>query len=274
MPSFMERITPKPLETLFRKVGAEATYRKLIRPYLAKTQTKLIMTGILAVDGGILGSGVYQSYLWKDIVNSLTMKELPAFTQNMEYFVCYAAFTAAACAMSSLLRQKFQFGWANYARTKASEVWLSGQNRAQLVTINASMDPAQRITSDIGVLTDQSTALSFRAISNVVTMGTFSAVLWGLSPPFFGAMVAFTAVGNGVLYYGGRKFKQIDDAHALAEGEYRKAVIGTQAHFQNIALWGGEEAVQKALKEKQKTLQEAELKRNKVYVRLSFISNL
>src|SRR5260370_35076180 len=93
--------------------------------------------------------------------------------------------------------------WRRWLTERYLRAWLTDRAyyRMQLVAGEAD-NPDQRIAEDVQLLISHTLALFIGGLRAVVTLGTFVAILWGLSGRLAGAIGALTPVPPGSLVWG------------------------------------------------------------------------
>ena len=256
MDSKSNHIVGKPIHYLFRYAEAETVYHKLVAPYFSQAKAKLAVGGIAALNSLTIGGGVYFTYLWRDIMNHLGAGNAPAFFSDMNTFVMYAVGMVGVGVSRYVITQRLTLDWKNWAKNQAFEEWSSPHHRARLVSMDAKLEPEQRITGDINTLVQTSESLSVGFVTNAVNLGTFSTILFSISPKLFaGTMAAGVAVTWGLNRFN-QSMVTLNNQATAAENAHRNAVTTARTHRKEIALWGGEEAVQKTVKARLDTMGE------------------
>ena len=121
-------------------------------------------------------------------------------------------------------------------------------NGAALGTDN----PDQRIADDLRDFTEMTLSLSLGLLSNVVSLGSFVIILWGLSGPLdvFGVSIpgymvwvalAYAIVGTWLTHLVGNPLAFLRFKQQRVEADFRYALVRVRENMESIALYRGEQ---------------------------------
>ena len=211
---------------------------------------------LLAVIVGMSLGIVYLNVLfneWNNLFyNSLQEKNIDEFFRLFGRFAILAAFFIIVAVYQIYLRQMLQIRWRRWLTERYEKRWLEAHAYYRLRFENGVTDnPDQRISEDIGGFVEQTLNLTLGFLESVVTLVSFSIILWNLSGDIhvLGIQVPGSMLWAAVLYAGlgswlthliGRPLIRLNFLQQRFEADYRFSLVRVRENAEAIALYGGE----------------------------------
>ncbi|MBX6320517.1 MAG: ABC transporter ATP-binding protein/permease [Rhodospirillaceae bacterium] len=231
----------------------------LTRPYWF-SEERWAARGLLAVIVALNLGLVYITVLinaWNNLFfNALQNRDYGAFLHQILRWCLLAAVFIAIAVYSIYLRQMLQIRWRRWLTERFLGDWMTRQAYYRMQLTGAPTDnPDQRIAEDLNRFVDQTLVLSLDLLSNLVTLGSFLAILWNLSGPLAltlggwhlvipGYMVwvalVYSVVGTWLTHRIGRPLIGINFAQQRREADFRFALVRLRENAEGVALYGGE----------------------------------
>ncbi|MFO1156072.1 MAG: ABC transporter ATP-binding protein/permease [Rhodospirillales bacterium] len=187
--------------------------------------------------------------------NALQDKNLEAFWAELRYFVVLAAMFIVIAVYRLWLRQMLQIRWRRWLTQIYYNEWLRNRTyyRMELASHGAD-NPEQRIQEDCDNFTAQTLAIGLGLISEVLTLITFTVLLWNLSGsitlPVFGGIeipgymmwvaILYSAAGSWLTYKIGRPLVGVNFELQRANADFRYRMVRVRENAESIALYNGE----------------------------------
>ena len=162
--------------------------------------------------------------------------------------------TLSVCAL--YLQQMLQMRWRRWLTRRYLGAWLANRAYYQLQLKNGVDNPDQRIAEDINQFTNYVLTLSLGLLTSLVTLGSFLAVLWGLSGPgdislgewgvvhipgyLVWAALLCAGVGTWLTVRVGRPLVQLNFAGQRFEGDFRFSLARLRENAESVASYRGE----------------------------------
>jgi vitamin B12/bleomycin/antimicrobial peptide transport system ATP-binding/permease protein len=238
--------------------GFLAKLWKLTAPYFW-SEERWSARGLLAI---IIGSGVFLVYLMKLLnewnarfFNALEDKNFEAFWAELRYFVIVALIYIVVAVYRLWFRQMLQIRWRRWLTEVYYRDWLAERTYYRMELAGAAADnPEQRIEEDCNKFTDQTLVILLDLLSQILTLVTFTSVLWGLSGsvtlPIFGGLtipgymmwvaVAYAAIGSWLTYKIGRPLVRVNFDLQRYNADFRYRMVRVRENAESIALYRGE----------------------------------
>ncbi len=186
--------------------------------------------------------------------DSLQNKDLPAFWQQLFAFSVIAAAFMLIAVYQLYLNQWLQIRWRRWMTHRYLDHWLGdGVHYRMRLKRDPADNPDQRIADDITMFVDQSLSLGVGLLSSIITLASFSVILWGISnqipSPFIalpGFLVwiaaAFSLVATVGAHLIGRQLIRLNFNQQRLGAEFRFGLARLRENSEQVALLRGERA--------------------------------
>ena len=249
---------------------------RLARPFFVNSDQRWKARGLLAViillNIGTVQIDVLFSYWQRAFYNTLQTKDFDGFLDLMltfkqteqglmPGFVTIAAVSIAAAVANRYISQALQIRWRQWMTTTLLTDWLA-ERAYYRISLTATGDgndnPDQRITEDVKEFVELSLTTSIDFISNVVSLGSFTYILWTLSGmiavfgveiPAYLVWVAliYAAFGTALTHLIGRPLIRLRFRQQKVEADFRFSLARLRENMEAVALSGGEAQEQRSL---------------------------
>ncbi|WP_191486166.1 ABC transporter ATP-binding protein/permease [Pseudomonas sp. FEN] len=232
----------------FRRVWQMTT------PYWRSEEKGKAWVLLLAVIGLSLFSvaiSVWINSWYRDFYNALEKKDVAAFTQLILYFCGIAAVAILGAVYRLYLTQMLTIRWRNWLTEQHFKRWLGHKNYYQLEQGGYTDNPDQRISEDLNTFTSNTLSLGLGLIRTVVSLVSFSIILWGVSgsievfgltiPGYmFWCALVYAAVGSWLTHLIGRRLIGLNNQQQRFEADLRFSMVRVRENAESIALFNGE----------------------------------
>ena len=234
----------------------EIGFDRIILGVRIRIRERWIARGLLAVIIGMAVGMVYLSKLFNDwygrFYDALQNKDAPAFWAEMRTWVVLVAIYLVVAVYRLWLRQMLTIRWRRWLTSAYVNDWLRHRTyyRMELMP-HGSDNPEQRIEQDIQQVANNTLVIGLGLLSEVMTLVTFSFILWGLSGsldvgPFsipgymLWAAVVYAVVGSWLTYKIGRPLIGVNFELQRANADFRYRMVRVRENAESIALYRGE----------------------------------
>ena len=238
--------------------GFVAKLWKLTAPYFW-SEERWSARALLVI---VIGSGVLLVYLsmllneWNArFFNALEDKNVDAFWAELRYFVVIALAFIVVAVYRLWFRQMLQIRWRRWLTAVYYRDWLAERTYYRMELTGAAADnPEQRIEEDCNAFTGQTLEILLDLLSQVLTLVTFTSILWGLSGsitlPVLGGItipgymmwvaVVYAAIGSWLTYRIGRPLIRVNFDLQRYNADFRYRMVRVRENAESIALYRGE----------------------------------
>jgi putative ATP-binding cassette transporter len=231
----------------------------LILPYW-KSKEKwgawLLLVTIIGLELGQVYIQVLFNNWNNDFYNALQNLDKAAFTKNIIRFSYLAVIFIVMAVYSLYLNQMLVIRWRRWLTDTYINRWLSKQNyyRMQLTTQDTD-NPDQRISEDIAQFISLTLGLSLGLLSAIVTLISFTAILWTLSGPLdfqlgktaihipgymVWAALLYAMLGTWFTHLIGKPLVLLNFNQQRFEADFRFSMARFRENSENIAFYQGE----------------------------------
>src|SRR5690349_6746831 len=227
----------------------------LVKPYWTSEQRR---KG-LALLGAVIGLSLALVYLevqfnlWnKNFYNTFENKDQAEFFRQLWRFTYLALLYIVAGVYRLYLQQMLLIEWRAWLNEHFLSAWLADRAYYRLQLIDRGVDnPDQRIADDLRVFVDMTLGLGTGLLSAVVTLASFTVILWALSGPFtvgqysipgymFWVAVVYSVIGTWLTNVIGRRLIRLNFDQQRFEADYRYSLVRLRENSEGVALYRGE----------------------------------
>ena len=254
---------------------------RLARPYFADSEerwsARLLLAAIVVLNLALVGMTVILNFWNRAFYNTLQEKDLKGFTDLLLFyrwdekdgflpgFAVIATVYIGVAVYRTYLNQWLRIKWRRWMTERLLGRWLADRAYYRIgleaagghATIGTD-NPDQRIAEDVSNFVADSLALSIDLLSNIVTLFSFLAILWGLSGPLTvgdvtvpGYLVwvalVYSVLGSWIAHRVGAPLAALNFRQQRVEADFRFALVRLRENVEGVALYGGERAEHRGL---------------------------
>ena len=231
----------------------------LARPYWSSEErwrARALLGAIVALTLGIVYMSVLLNEFSRDFYNAIQEKNFDDFHALLLYFCFLAAGLITLSVYKLYLTQMLEMRWRAWLTATYLNEWLDRQVYYRLeLAARGTDNPDQRIAEDARVFTSATLGLSLGLLSSVVTLGSFVAILWGVSGaldftvagipvsvPGYMVWVAilYAVAGSVITHYVGRPLIGLNFQQERYEADFRFNLVRLRENAEGVALYRGE----------------------------------
>ena len=232
-------------------------FARLAFPYFAPSGPEgwrplLTALGVLALAIASVRLAVLNSYINSGLFTALQELDAAAFTRYIGIFAVLSVGFLTQALLAFYLQQRQVIRWRVWLNDRIVNDWLSGTAYHRGRFTSAPVDnPDQRIQEDVQSFTQQSTTLAVGAVSSLVSLVSFTLILWQLSGPLnlLGteipkAMVViaylYVVVATVIAFRIGRPLIGLNFLNERFNASFRYALVRLRENSEGIAFHRGE----------------------------------
>ncbi len=251
------------MRALFKLLG---DIRRLALPYF-RSDEKWVALGLLGAVVALELAWVYATVLlneWNSaFYNAIQEKDYPEFQHQLLIFCGIAVCAIVVAVYQIYLKQWLEIRWRRWLTRRYLSQWLSDDTYYRLrVQGDAADNPDQRIADDIRLFVGQTISNGIGLFGTVVSLVSFSVILWNLSGAFdftllgtdfavpgylFWAALIYAGVGTWLAHLIGRVLVKINFNQQRYQADFRVDLVRVRENSEQIAMLRGEGAEQRRL---------------------------
>ena len=227
---------------------------QMVTPYWRseeKGKAWLLLIAVIGLSLFSVAISVWINHWYKDFYNALEKKDTAAFWQLIGYFGAIAAVAILGAVYRLYLTQMLTIRWRAWLTEKHFARWLADKNYYQLEQGGYTDNPDQRISEDLNSFTSNTLGLGLGLLRNVVSLVSFSIILWGVSgsievfgitiPGYmFWCALVYAGVGSWLTHLIGRRLIGLSNQQQRFEADLRFSMVRVRENAESIALYNGE----------------------------------
>ncbi|MFZ5957582.1 ABC transporter ATP-binding protein/permease [Pseudomonas knackmussii] len=260
---------------------------KLTAPYWRseeKGAAWLLLIVVIALSLVGVAVSVWLNSWYRDFYNALQNKDLDSFIRLVLYFCGIAAAAILIAVYRLYLTQMLTIKWRRWLTEKHFSTWLGDKNYYRLEQRGFTDNPDQRLSEDLNNFTDTTLTLGLGLIRNLVSLVSFSVILWGVSgsielfgisiPGYmFWAALLYALVGSWLTHLIARRLIQLNNQQQRYEADLRFGLVRIRENAESIALYNGEQSENERLMTRFRNVWGNFWELMKVQKRLTFFSS-
>jgi putative ATP-binding cassette transporter len=232
-----------------------STLWTLTRPYWVSEKRAIGLTLLAAVVGlALMGVWVeVQFNTWtREMYNTFENKDGAEFWRQLGKFGLLALLYIINAVYRLYFQQMLLIEWRTWLTDKYLADWLRDRTYYRLQLVDRGTDnPDQRIAEDLKQFVDETLALSLGLLSAVVTLITFTAILWVLSgaieiagieiPGYmFWVALIYAIVASWLTHMIGNPLVALNFNQQRYEADFRFSLVRLRENSEGVALYRGE----------------------------------
>ncbi len=237
----------------------------LSKPYWS-SEERWIARGLLAA---VIGLALFMVFLdvqinswYNNFYNALQKKEVADFWVLIIWFSFLAAIYIVVAGYNRYLNLALQLRWRRWLTDKYLDGWLKDRIHYRLELKSYGTDNVdQRIQEDLKDFASLTLSLGLDLLSSVVTLVTFSHILWKLSGPItlpVGAGITiqgymmwvaliYAVIGSWLTHKVGAALTNLNFNQQRFEANFRFNLVRVRENAESIASYGGEQDEKQSL---------------------------
>jgi putative ATP-binding cassette transporter len=227
----------------------------LAKPYWVSEQRNkglLLAAAVIGLSLGLVWIEVQFNTWNKNFFNALEQKDQPEFVRQLWVFTGIALLAIVAGVYRLYLQQMLLIEWRAWLNEHFLARWLADRAYYRLQLVDRGVDnPDQRIADDLRIFVDMTLDLSIGLLSAVVTLASFTVILWTLSGDFtvggvaipgfmFWVALVYAGIGSWLSHVIGRPLIGLDFNQQRFEADYRYSLVRLRENSEGVALYRGE----------------------------------
>ncbi|NMM82988.1 ABC transporter ATP-binding protein [Rhodococcus sp. SRB_17] len=237
-------------------------FRRMAWPYFNPRRTPvpmLILAVLLLLTVFGVRVTVLFSYWFKDFYDTIQNLDEDGFWHYLGVFAILAVIHVVTSLVTYLVGQTLEIKWRIWLNDQLTDDWLDGRAYYRGNFLADPIDnPDQRIQTDITTFVASSDTLSMGAVTAMVSIVSFTRILWDLSGPLtiFGTEIPramiflvyiYVLVSTALAFWIGRPLIMLNFMNEKLGATFRYALVRLREYGESIAFYRGENVERRTL---------------------------
>lgn len=243
-----EPIPGPPVATPQLSFSQLVPFLKIAKPFFQEDKVaRDSLIGVVALT--LLNSGVSVafSYISRDFYSALNARDEAVFYEKIELFFVALVIAVPISVYYRFLREKLSLYWREALTRRVLDLYYADRTFYIIETLRDVDNPDQRITEDIRQFTRASLDFFITLFTSAIDLVSFSAILFGIYPGLFAAIIAYAGVGSLVTTNLGKSLVALNYNRLIREADFRFGLIRTRENAEAIAFYDSSASGEKDL---------------------------
>ncbi|NDC36934.1 MAG: ABC transporter ATP-binding protein/permease [Proteobacteria bacterium] len=215
----------------------------LARPFFVgekRTQALGMLALLLALSLSIKGMDVLMSYVGRDFMTALSLRQRDEFIQNLYRYLGAFALATPLVVFYRYTEERLALMWRRWLSQRLIDRYFSQRAYYKLSWYPGIDNPDQRIEEDVRTFTATSLSLFLIILQAIIALFLFMGVLSSISIYLTIGAVLYAALGSVCTFVLGRPLISLNYAQLKKEADYRYKLINVRDHAESVAFYRGE----------------------------------
>ena len=204
-------------------------------------RARFLLVSLIVLFGSISALNVVNSFVGRHFMTAIAERQTAEFVrQAILYTGAFAASTIAS-VIARFAEERLALLWREYLTRRAIGVYMADGTFYRLGILGKVSYPDQRIAEDIKAFTTTTLSFLLMLLSSVLTVFTFSSVLWLISPLLFFTAVIYAAFGSFMTIVLGRPLIKLNYNQLDSEAAFRSGLIQVRENAESIMIEGSQQ---------------------------------
>ena len=237
-------------------------FRRMAWPYFNPRRSPvplLILAVLLLLTVWAVRVTVLFSYWYKDFYDTIQNLDEAGFWHYLGVFAILAVIHVVSSLLTYFVGQALVINWRIWLNNNLTDDWLDGLAYYRGEFLHDPIDnPDQRIQADITAFVTSANTLSMGAVTAMVSIVSFTAILWNLSGPLtiFGTEIPramiflvyiYVLVTTALAFWIGRPLIMLNFLNEKFGATFRYALVRLREYGESIAFYRGEDVERRTL---------------------------
>jgi putative ATP-binding cassette transporter len=199
-------------------------------------QARGLFALILAFALTINGLNVVNSYVGRDFMTAIAQRDQTGFVREAALYVGVFAASTVVAVLYRFTEERLGLFWRVWFTRRIIRRYLADRTYLRLKDSAAIANPDQRIADDVRTFTTTTLSFALMFLNGVLTVVSFSGVLWTISPLLFGVAIGYATIGTLGAIYLGRPLVGLNYRQSDQEANFRSDLIHLRENAESVAL--------------------------------------
>ncbi len=186
------------------------------------------------------GVNVLMSYIGRDFMTSLSLREKDEFLKQLYYYLLAFGLATPVVVFYRYTEERLGLMWRRWLSHKFIREYFLKRAYYKIHFYEGIDNPDQRLAEDIRSFCVQSLSFLLIIFNSAIALFAFMGILWSISYTLVVAVVLYALGGSLVTYFLGKPLIGLNFAQLKKEADYRYKLINVRENAESIAFYRGE----------------------------------
>jgi len=196
------------------------------------------------------GLNVLLSFLNRDMINALQVKEVPAFWTAITILGSVFILGIPIVVCYRWVRDQLGNAWREWFTNDIMRQYFANRKFYKISQMGTVENPDQRVSEDVKLFTQGALTFMLIVLDSILTVLSFATVLWSISHMLSMTVVAYAVVGTVVTVLFGKRLIGINYKQEEFEANFRYQAVHVRNNAEAIAFYKGEAMEKKSISER------------------------
>jgi len=204
----------------------------------------ILTTLLLSVNG----LNVLLTYLNRNMFNALQVKNGPLIWQSLWILCSVFILGIPIVIYYRYVRDRLGIAWRDWFTRDILDRYLANRKYYAISQNQAVENPDQRVSEDVKLFTQGALSFLLIVLDSVITVLSFTTVLWSISHSLSYAVVGYATFGTVITIFFGKRLIGLNYKQEAFEANFRYQAVSVRENAEAIAFYEGEAMEAKSLK--------------------------
>ncbi|WHO73756.1 ABC transporter ATP-binding protein/permease [Rhizobium sp. BT03] len=196
---------------------------------------------LIALFGGISALNVVSSFVGRHFMTAIADRQTAEFVHQAIFYASVFVASTIASVTARFVEERLALLWRQFLTRRAIGLYMADGTFYRLGIQGKISHPDQRIAEDVKAFTTTTLSFLLMLLSSMLTVFTFSSVLWLISPLLFFTAVIYAALGSFMTILLGRPLIKLNYNQLDSEAGFRSGLIRVRENAESIMAEGSEQ---------------------------------
>lgn len=196
---------------------------------------------LLGLSISIKGFDVVMSYIGRDFMTALNLREEDKFMKNLYFYLLAFGVAVPLAVFYRYTEERLALMWRRWFTHHTLDAYFTNQAYYRLGWYKKIDNPDQRIEEDIRSFTATSLSLFLIFLQSGIALFAFVGVLSSISWMLTVTAIGYALIGSVCTYFLGRPLINLNFEQLRREADYRYKLIKVRDNSESIAFYRGEQ---------------------------------
>jgi putative ATP-binding cassette transporter len=182
------------------------------------------------------GLNVVNSYVGRDFMTAISKRDHAGFIREAVLYIGVFAASTAVAVLYRFTEERLGLFWRVWLTRRIIRRYFADRTYLHLKESDGVENPDQRIAEDVRAFTATTLSFTLMFMNGMLTILSFSGVLWTISPFLFGVAIGYAVLGTLTAIYLGRPLIGLNYRQSDREASFRSDLIHVRENAESVAL--------------------------------------